>query len=1367
TYWQERLRTISPPPDLPLAKHPESISNPHFMRRSARLDAEKWQQLKSQAAGHNLTPTALVLTAYVEVLAAWSASPRFTVNLPIQNRPAVHPQVNDVVGEFTSLSLLTVDCSSPSNFVDRARVIQKQLWEDLSHRQYSGTRVMRELAHAQGRTSSAVMPVVFTSALNLEMSGWMTGAADEVVYTTLQTPQVWLDHQVGEHEGVLNFNWDAVEGLFPDGMLDDMFQAFCRRLGQLAENDDSWFESVAITLPVAQLEERLSVNDTSVSLAPILLHTPFMQQARQYPERLAVVSSARNLTYGELDHCSNQVAAVLQQHRVARGKLVAVVMEKGWEQVAAVLGILKAGAAYVPVDPQLPESRRLSLLEDAKVDVILTQPWLAKTLRWPERMQLEIVEWKPSETAANILEEEAQQWDALAYVIYTSGSTGFPKGVMVDHRGAVNTVLDINRRFSVTAADRVLALSSLSFDLSVYDIFGTLAAGAAIVMPDTEGTRDPSAWVELMNRNSVTVWNTVPALMEMLVEYLADQREESNDRLRTIMLSGDWIPITLPGRIRSLFKDADIISLGGATEASIWSILHPIEVRDSSLPSIPYGRPMANQSFHVLNDRLEPCPVWVKGELYIGGIGLSKGYWRDEEKTRAHFITHPRTGERLYRTGDLGRYLPGSEIEFLGRKDSQVKVQGFRIELGEVEATLLQHASVRSAVVAVAGETGDSKRLVGFIVVEPGSGGSSIPEIREFLKDQLPRHMIPADLVLVDEIPITANGKIDRKALLALEPAVTKVDAAHVSPATDVERVLASIFEELLDISEVDTEANFFDLGANSLHIVRAHNRLRAAIEEHVPIVQFFKYPTIRSLVKNLKQKTAPIPVPSFSALRSDSDVSGDVAVIGMSCRFPGATNLKQFWNNLHDGIESMRSLSDEELLASGISRELLSRPDYIKVGAVIDGIEDFDAGFFRMSPREAETTDPQQRIFMEVAWEGLEHAGYDPQRYPGSIGVFAGANLSTYLLFNLDTRYASTVPGLPILLANDKDYLATHVSYKLNLRGPSLSIQTACSTSLVAIHMACQSLRNRECDMALAGGITVNVPQKTGYHYQLDGPVSPDGHCRAFDAQAQGTVLGNGVGVVVLKRLADALRDGDCIDAVIKGSAINNDGATKVGFTAPSVDGQAEVIARALADAGVGPESIGYVEAHGTGTPLGDPIEIAALSKAFSSDMLPVGSCAIGSVKTNVGHLDSAAGVAGFIKTVLSLKHGLLVPSLHYSTPNPEINFGRTPFYVNTSLRPWAVTSEGGTRRAGVSSFGIGGTNAHVVVEEYRGEGREVGEPRSGVMSGEVYVLPLSARDEGGLWELAQRYVALLQGLEGEDDAGAKLRDVCYSAGV
>ncbi|HEY3581179.1 MAG TPA: type I polyketide synthase, partial [Pyrinomonadaceae bacterium] len=425
-----------------------------------------------------------------------------------------------------------------------------------------------------------------------------------------------------------------------------------------------------------------------------------------------------------------------------------------------------------------------------------------------------------------------------------------------------------------------------------------------------------------------------------------------------------------------------------------------------------------------------------------------------------------------------------------------------------------------------------------------------------------------------------------------------------------------------------------------------------------------------------------------------------EIAVIGMACRVPGARNVDEFWRNLRDGVESISFFSDAEMIAAGVEPKSLTNPNLVKAGGVLPDIELFDASFFGYSPREAELLDPQQRFFLECAWEALESAGYDPQHVADTTGVFAGVGPNGYL-FNIYSAQSlvNTTDGMQIVLANDKDYVATRVSYKFNLKGPSVNVQSACSTSLLATHLACQSLLSGACDMALAGGVTINIRQKTGYIYQEGGILSPDGHTRAFDACSHGCVGGSGVGVVVLKRLEDALKNGDSILAVIKGSAANNDGSLKVGFTAPSVEGQAAVIGAALDVAEVTPETIDYVEAHGTATRIGDPIEIAALTQAYRERTSASGFCAIGALKTNIGHLDAAAGVTGLIKTVLALQQKEIPPSLHYEKPNPQIDFAGTPFFVNRDLAQWQ--SNGHPRRAGVSSFGIGGTNVHVILEE------------------------------------------------------------------
>ncbi|XKK62170.1 polyketide synthase [Streptomyces sp. ARC32] len=471
-----------------------------------------------------------------------------------------------------------------------------------------------------------------------------------------------------------------------------------------------------------------------------------------------------------------------------------------------------------------------------------------------------------------------------------------------------------------------------------------------------------------------------------------------------------------------------------------------------------------------------------------------------------------------------------------------------------------------------------------------------------------------------------------------------------------------------------------------------------------------------------------------------------DVAIIGMACRFPGADSVDRFWDVLSQGRETLTRYTDEELLAAGVPPARLADPRYVKAAQTVPGTDLFDSGLFQFTQDEAEILDPQHRVFLECSLEALERAGYDPERTDAQIGVYAGAGMNTYLLHNLGERYraASSVDHYRLMLANDKDFLATRVSYKLNLTGPSVNVNTACSTSLVALHTACLALIGGECDMALVGAVHLNPPGQ-GYQYQEGMIFSPDGHCRAFDADARGTVIGSGAGAVVLKRLKEALADGDWIHAVVKGSAINNDGSGKTGYTAPSISGQAAVVADAQEVADVEPETIGYVEAHGTGTPLGDPIEVAALTEAFREGTDRSGYCALGSVKTNIGHLDTAAGMAGLIKTALMLEHRTLVPSLHFSEPNPDIDFAAGPFFVNTEKTEWK--SGTGPLRAGVSSFGIGGTNAHVILEEGPARGRAPQESRP-------ELLVLSARSEDALEQAATALARHLRSHPGLDPA-------------
>ncbi|MEU8379818.1 SDR family oxidoreductase [Streptosporangium sp. NPDC048865] len=584
----------------------------------------------------------------------------------------------------------------------------------------------------------------------------------------------------------------------------------------------------------------------------------------------------------------------------------------------------------------------------------------------------------------------------------------------------------------------------------------------------------------------------------------------------------------------------------------------------------------------------------------------------------------------------------------------------------------------------------------------------------------------------------------------------------YAAPITRSERDLAGLWSEVLGVEPVGTRDNFFDLGGNSLVALQMLALVKKRHGVAVPTVTLFEAPTVGTLAAVLDERRgetapAPVPLPARAApvrAAEDDDEDRRIAIVGMAGRFPGAPDVSAFWRNLRDGVESITFFSEEELIAAGADPEQVRDPAYVPARPVLDGVGDFDATFFGMSPRMAAITDPQQRAFLEVCWEALEQAGYAAPEHRGRVGVFGGANISTYLLRMTDHLLGGEQKGFTdfeVIMGNDKDALPTTVSYLLDLRGPSVAVQTFCSTSLVAAHMAVQSLRNGECELALAGGVSIRVPDRVGHLFGPGGQESPDGHVRTFDAQARGSMFGDGAAAVLLKRLPDALRDGDHIWAVIRGSAMNNDGALKVGYTAPSVVGQSRVIADAMADAGVTGEDISYVEAHGTATELGDPIEVAALARAFGPTR-EARYCAIGSVKTNVGHLDRAAGASGLIKTAFALRDGVIPASLHYTSPNPEIDFESGPFYVNTELSPWR-TRDGRPRIAGLNSLGMGGTNVHMVIEE------PPARPDAPPPARRHQVLPVSARGAAAADEACR-----LLGRHLAAEPGTRLADVAYT---
>ncbi|WP_323162118.1 non-ribosomal peptide synthetase [Pseudomonas fluorescens] len=848
-YWRERVTTLAPAPDLPLVRQPESIANPHFTRRDRDMSAAQWAQLKAVAKQFAVTPSVMLLTAFSEVLALWSRTPRFTLSLPLFNRMPLHPDVDEIIGDFTSLVLLEVGIDGSQSFTDKARAVQAQLWRDIDHSVVSGVRVLRELSQARGVQQTA-MPIVFNSTLSEaapELAEFNLADALNArhMHSITQTPQVWLDHTLLELEGRLLFNWDSIDELFPQGMIEQMFVAYNTLLDRLCE-PTAWGANTPQLLPQARLPAPVDHQQTLP-----LMHELFERQALATPDALAVIGT-RQLTYAQLRKEARQLGARLQAQGVLPNRLVAVVMERGWEQVVATLAILYAGGAYLPIEPTQPAERLRHILERAEASLALTQPVLLDRIEWPAQVTPIAVIDEVSNDGLPLQPVQVNESD-LAYVIYTSGSTGQPKGVVIDHRGAVNTLLDINRRFAVGPNDRVLAISSLSFDLSVYDFFGTLAVGAAVVLLEPQLSLDPAHWLALIERHRVSLWNSVPALLGMLVEYVEGEGGALPVSLRVAMLSGDWIPLTLPERAWALQPDLQLISLGGATEASIWSICYPVQHVDPAWRSIPYGKALDHQRFYVLDEALQVRPAWVAGQLYIGGIGLAKGYWRDETLSAGSFFDHPLTGERLYRTGDLGRLLPDGNIEFLGREDNQVKVQGYRIELGEIEAALNRHPGVQSAVVRILGSTLGEKRLAGYVLkADPALQAS---DFSAYLSDKLPAYMIPASFTFVEAWPLSSNGKVDKKRLP--EPEQIEEQGPALEVEGPQEQRLVEIVQGVLKRESIAANANLLNLGATSIDIVRISNALSGALQFRPHVAQLLAQPTLLHLLGMYRQNRA------------------------------------------------------------------------------------------------------------------------------------------------------------------------------------------------------------------------------------------------------------------------------------------------------------------------------------------------------------------------------------------------------------------------------------------------------------------------------------------------------------------------------
>ncbi|MCE5167973.1 amino acid adenylation domain-containing protein [Paenibacillus profundus] len=1083
------------------------------------------------------------------------------------------------------------------------------------------------------------------------------------------------------------------------------------------------------------------------------IHELFEEQARLSPEGTAVMDERRSYTYRELNEQANRIARALRTDGMERGQVVGLMAHRSTEMIAGILGILKAGGAYLPLDSAHPAERIAYMLKDGQVRTVLASPGLEALA--PEHVEVQVLDEALLHYGAADDMTPVNGPEHPAYVMYTSGSTGTPKGVMVGHRNVVRLVQNTNY-VQVEPGDCMLQAGAIGFDALTFEVFGALLNGASLHIADKHTLLDSGRLDAFLRTRVITVALLTPALFNQL----AQQRPEMFACVRHLIVGGDVLSPKHIQAVQQACPNLTIWNAYGPTENTVISTCFRIDSEYDE--HIPIGPPISNSTAYIVDRYDNLLPIGVPGELIVGGDGVALGYLNQPELTAEKFVPDMfRARGVMYRTGDMARWQEDGSIEYLGRIDQQVKIRGHRIEIGEIETMLLQHNLIQEAAVT-AQKRGVQTELCAYVAA---SEEVPVSELRAHLAAKLPDYMIPSYFVQLDKIPLTPNGKLDRKALPApAEHARHAHDA--VMPRTQLEQLIAEAWKAVLELDRIGIHDKYFEVGGNSINLIQLQSKLQRQLGRKVPIVTLFQYPTVHDLAAHLAGEADGTGARSNDGASANNEAqahskvtdgrakpgnegSRDIAVIGMAGRFPGARNIGEFWRNLQQGKESISFFTDDELAAYGFDRSLMKRPEFVKAKGVLDEMDNFDPAFFGYTPDQAAIMDPQVRLLHECAWHALEDAGCDPERHGGSIGLFAGVTNNFHWLSQLSDRLHGNLSDMfEVDSLNDAYTVSTRISHKLNLKGPAISLQTACSTSLVATHLACQSILNGDCDLALAGGASIVLPHKSGYLYQEGMVKSPDGHCRTFDAKAKGTIGGDGVGFVALKSLDAAIADGDRIYAVIKGSAINNDGNRKVGYTAPSVQGQADVITRALEAAQMPAESISYVEAHGSGTTLGDPIEIEALTKAFDSSASAF--CRIGSVKTNIGHLDAAAGVAGLIKTAMALHYKQLPPSLHFETPNPNIDFANSPFVVNTGLTEWR--NDAFPLRAGVSSFGIGGTNAHVIMEEAPAR-EETGEERTGQL------LVLSAQTPTALDAATANLGAYLQ-----EHPGVSLADIAYT---
>ena len=1298
-FWKTELENISLLPDTFVGEHnleKKGCASIEIFDIPILLD----KKIKTFCQKYKCTPYSFYLTTFYILLYRFTGSSDISLLSTVENRHLV--DFDEIVGFMANTVIMRGELNSSKSFIDNLTKVADKVSKVLENSTISFSDVISHVfAEKRVDTESAFRIMFSYNDLHNKEGLLLDGLVVEKM--TIDTGlalfdlQFSLERYADKLEGKIEYRRSS----FSSDLIDHLCKWYLYALSIFVDKADEKIDAVIPALLEYENKQMRVWNNTNndFTLSKSIFNE-LINDTRHNNKKIFLQDDS-SYTLSDLSSQIRKVKAFLIEEKIEHGGVVALCTNFNISAIAVMLAMVELGVTYIPIDMSSPLKHVRTLLIDAKPQLIITSDSKAVET---------LADIAPTEVYSNIIERiyktrrdeqvtgTVMSLDDLMYIIYTSGSTGKPKGVMTSYSGVLNTLYDLVERFYITDKDTLLSVTSIGFDLSVFDIFVPVICRARLVIPPEGDLKNPRIWCDLLIKHEVSIWNSTPSSMQLLLDYIDFAHITHAPRLRLILLSGDKITVQLVRNIQRVFAKAQVISLGGATEASIWSVIHQI---NNVSPPLPYGRPMRNQQLYVLNEKFEMLPPYIKGTIHIGGIGVAKGYWKDTQKTSSCFVHHNDFKTSLFRTGDIGYFDKDGLLYILGREDARFKVRGYRVDPSEIEKRVSEFGGIKHIVVDLLDDT-IAPQLVAYVLPE-SDGVFDQEALFKYLSANLPSYMVPERYVLLERLPLTENHKVDRSSLKAMQASSISSRKKYPNHESCLEEI-KSLWRDVLSLDIVDNEDNFFTIGGNSLLALQLTKKLNE-LGHKVQVADIFAFYTPQKLAAHLiKSQTAVANIKQSQVYMTQGNAEADIAIIGMAGRFPGSININEYWQNLTEGKESITHYKQPD---GEVSLDTEHNVDSI---GHISSTKHFDYQFFNISLDDARLIDPQQRLLMEVVWEGLENSGYIPEKFLEKIGLFVGTGSNAYayhhLLSSESVRKKINLHKLQMLI--DKDFVASRIAYTLGLTGPVMTINTACSTSLVAINRACLALLNNESDIMVAGASSLVMPDEKGYQFRPGYIFSPDGHCRALDELANGTVPSSGVAVVILKKLSRAIRDGDHIHAVIKGSAINNDGSDKPSYMAPSNSGQEACIKEALKRAKIMPRDVDYVELHATGTRVGDPIEFKAINKIYGERV--TGPCIIGSVKSNIGHTDTASGIAGLIKTAFILNTQQVPPVVNFSAPNPLFELDASKFLINNSLLSLPNNS---IRCAAISSFGIGGTNAHLILEKFEGY-RENGDERS-----------------------------------------------------